>query len=197
MKRNNTYLVWIDLEMSGLDYNKEVILEIATMITDNDLNIVATGPNLVIKQPDHILDRMDPWCIQQHNRTGLTQRVRDSKITIHQAQTETLKFLSKYCTKGSAPLCGNTVWFDKIFLKKEMPQLVEFLHYRVVDVTAFKIMLSRWTGKDIMFQKNNNHRALDDIKESIAELKFYKSHFITIPEILPENTPDTPYDTSL
>ncbi|MCX5923432.1 MAG: oligoribonuclease [Candidatus Dependentiae bacterium] len=187
MLPKNNLLVWIDLEMSGLDYNQEVILEIATIITDDELNIIATGPNLIIKQPDEILDRMNPWCIEQHSKTGLTQKVKDSTITIEQAEEETLRFLEQYCQKGTAPLCGNTVWFDKIFLKKEMPLLVDFLHYRVVDVTAFKIMLGRWSGKDIVFKKANTHRALDDIKESIEELKFYKQHFITIPAEIPKN----------
>ncbi|MFA5998486.1 MAG: oligoribonuclease [Candidatus Babeliales bacterium] len=186
MKKSNNYLVWIDLEMTGLDYNNDVILEIATIITDNDLNVIATGPDLVIKQSNEVLERMNAWCVEQHGKTGLTQKVKDSTITLEQAEEETLNFLEMYCEKGSSPLCGNTVWFDKIFLKKEMPLLVDFLHYRVVDVTAFKIMLSRWAGKKIEYKKVNSHRALDDIKESIEELKFYRANFITIPEILPK-----------
>ncbi|HSW75952.1 MAG TPA: oligoribonuclease [Candidatus Saccharimonadales bacterium] len=193
MKKSNNYLVWIDLEMTGLDYNNDVILEIATIITDNDLNIIAHGPDLVIKQPDEILNAMNTWCIEQHGKTGLTQKVKDSTVTMQQAEEETLQFLETYCEKGSAPLCGNTVWFDKIFLKKEMPLIVDFLHYRVVDVTAFKIMLSRWAGKTIEFKKINAHRALDDIKESIEELKFYRTHFITIPQnFSPDSSVSTP-----
>ena len=173
-------LVWMDLEMTGLDYNHEVILEIATILTDSDLNIIATGPNLVINQPEEILQRMSIWCIEQHTKTGLLQQVKDSVITIQQAEEATLAFLEQHCQKNTAPLCGNSIWFDKLFLKKDMPLIVDFLHYRIVDVTSFKIMLSTWAGTDITFKKANVHRALDDIKESIEELKFYKKNFITI-----------------
>jgi oligoribonuclease len=181
MDQKNNLLVWIDLEMTGLDYHNDVILEIASIITDTDLNIVATGPNLVIHQTESVLSKMDPWCIETHGKSGLLKRSQESFISVEEAEQETLHFLQEYCVKNSAPLCGNTVWFDKLFLKKEMPGIVDYLHYRVVDVTAFKIMLSAWAGKkDIGVKKNNNHRALEDIQESIAELKFYRKEYIKI-----------------
>ena len=182
-KYNHDRLVWIDLEMTGLDYQKDVILEIATIITDANLEVIATGPNLVVHQPDEILDRMDNWCTEHHAKTGLTQQVKDSKLTLEQAEQETLLFLQQHCQKSMSPLCGNTVWFDKLFLKKDMPLIFDFLHYRVVDVTAFKVMLNIWSSNHIEFKKQNTHRALDDIKESIAELKFYKENFIEISEV--------------
>lgn len=182
-KRNkHEHLVWIDLEMTGLDYHNDVILEIATIITDADLNIIATGPNLIVHHPDEVLERMDQWCTEQHTKTGLYKAVQESKLTLEQAEEQTLQFLNQYCKKGTAPLCGNTVWFDKLFLKKDMPFIYDFLHYRIVDVTSLKVMINLWTDKNAHFKKENTHRALDDIKESIAELKFYKEIFIEIPE---------------
>ncbi len=174
-------LAWIDLEMTGLDHQNDLILEIATIITDTDLNIVAEGPSMVIYQPDEILNKMDQWCIDTHTNTGLFRQVQESCVTVQEAEQETLFFLQEYASKGDMPLCGNTVWFDKLFLKKEMPRIVEYLHYRVVDVTAFKIMISAWSGKkDLGFKKQNTHRALDDIKESIAELQFYRQNYLKV-----------------
>ncbi|MBP6892200.1 oligoribonuclease [Candidatus Babeliales bacterium] len=181
MDQKNNLLVWIDLEMTGLDYYNDTILEIASIITDTNLNIIATGPNLVIHQTDDILERMNPWCIETHTKSGLYTKIQESFVTHEEAEQETLKFIQEHCTKNSAPLCGNTVWFDKLFLKKDMSEIVDYLHYRVVDVTAFKIMLSGWTGKkDVGFKKKNTHRALDDIHESIAELKFYRENYIKV-----------------
>lgn len=182
MKIKHNCLVWIDLEMSGLDWKNDVILEAAVVITDTNLNLIAQGPNLIIKQPDSILDNMNPWCMETHSKSGLIQGCKDSAITMEQAEDEILKFLMLHCEKNNAPLCGNTVWFDKLFLQKDMPKIIDFLHYRIVDVTAFKIIISQWAGKDIFFKKQNTHRALDDIIESIAELKFYKENFISIPD---------------
>ncbi len=182
MKIKHNVLAWIDLEMTGLDWQKDVILEAAIIITDSNLNIIAKGPNLIIHQADEILDNMNIWCMEVHSKSGLLQASKQSTITLEQAEDEILNFLQLHCEKNNAALCGNTVWFDKLFLQKDMPRIVEFLHYRVVDVTAFKIMLSQWAGKDILFKKQNTHRALDDIMESIEELKFYKEHFIKIPD---------------
>ena len=167
MDQKNNLLVWIDLEMTGLNYHHDTILEIASIITDTNLNIIAHGPNLIIHQPDEILQRMDPWCIETHSKSGLLAKVQESFISLEEAEQQTLTFIQEHCVKNSAPLCGNTIWFD--------------LHYRVVDVTAFKIMLSGWTGKkDVGFKKKNSHRALDDIEESIAELKFYRENYIKV-----------------
>lgn len=182
MKHKHNALVWIDLEMTGLDYRSDVILEIAAVVTDANLNIIAQGPNITIHQPDEILNTMNPWCIETHTKSGLFKACQESSVTTAQAEEEILRFIEQHCEKGNAPLCGNTVWFDKLFLQKEMPLIVDFLHYRVVDVTAFKIMLGQWAGHDIIFKKNNNHRALDDIKESIEELKFYRQNYINIPQ---------------
>ncbi len=182
MRIKHNALVWIDLEMSGLDWHNDVILEAAVVITDANLNIIAQGPNLIVHQPDQILDNMNPWCMEVHGKSGLIEASKKSTITPEQAEDEILNFLQLHIAKNNSPLCGNTVWFDKLFLQKDMPRIVEFLHYRIVDVTAFKIMISQWAGKDILFKKNNCHRALDDIMESIAELKFYREHFIKIPD---------------
>lgn len=182
MKIKHNALVWIDLEMSGLDWKNDVILEAAVVITDANLNVIVQGPNIIIHQPDSILDSMNPWCMEVHGKSGLIQASKQSTITLEQAEDEILNFLQLHCEKNNAALCGNTVWFDKLFLQKDMPKIVDFLHYRIVDVTAFKIMLAQWAGKDILFKKQNTHRALDDIMESIAELKFYREHFIKIPD---------------
>ena len=182
MKIRHDSLVWIDLEMTGLDWHNDFILEAAVVITDGNFNIIAQGPNLIINQSDKILDNMNPWCMEVHGKSGLIQACKDSTISMQDAENQILEFLKLHCKKNNAPLCGNTVWFDKLFLQKDMPKIVDFLHYRIVDVTAFKIMLSQWAGKDLLFKKKNTHRALDDIMESIAELKFYKENFIKIPE---------------
>lgn len=184
-KYNHERLVWIDLEMTGLDYQTDVILEIASIVTDGDLHIIATGPNLIIHQPDEILNKMNTFCTELHNKTGLFQSSQQSTITVEQAEAETLSFLEQHCKKNDAPLCGNSVWFDKLFLKKDMPLIYDFLHYRIVDVTTLKVMINLWTKHHATFKKKNVHRALDDIKESIAELQFYKEHFIKLPEQKP------------
>lgn len=180
MKHKHNALVWIDLEMTGLDYESDHILEIAALITDANLNIVAEGPNLIIHQPDQVLEKMNPWCIETHTASGLYQASQLSTMNAEQAEQQILNFIMQYCQKQNAPLCGNTVWFDKLFLKREMPLIVDFLHYRVVDVTSFKVMIGQWLGQDIVFKKLNKHRALDDIKESIAELKFYREQYMKV-----------------
>lgn len=174
-------LAWIDLEMTGLDYQNDVILEIACIITNTNLDVIAVGPNLIIHQPDEILNNMNEWCLQTHGASGLIEACKNSTITMAQAEEEVLTFLQKYCAEKTTPLCGNTVWFDKLFLQKDMPRIIDFLHYRVVDVTAFKIMFNAWSSMPISFPKKNNHRALDDIHESIAELSFYKNNFVKVP----------------
>ncbi|MBI2353394.1 oligoribonuclease [Candidatus Dependentiae bacterium] len=178
---NHDRLVWIDLEMTGLNYQTDTILEIASIITDAQLNIIAIGPNLIIHQPDNVLNGMNNFCFELHTKTGLLQASKESTISLEQAQTETLLFLEQHCQKATAPLCGNSVWCDKLFLQKYMPFVYDYLHYRIVDVTSLKVMINLWTKQSTSFYKKNTHRALDDIKESIAELQFYKEKFITIP----------------
>lgn len=175
----DTNLVWIDLEMTGLDPEKERIIEIATIVTDDQLNILAEGPELVVHQSTSLLDAMDEWCVKTHGASGLTQKVIDSTITDADAEAETLKFLRKWVTPGKSPLAGNTIGQDRRFLVKYMPKLEAFMHYRNLDVSTLKILAKAW-HPDILkgFEKKNSHRALDDIKESIAELQYYREHLI-------------------
>ena len=169
--------VWIDLEMTGLNPEINRICEIATIITDRELNIVGEGPNLVIHLEDKHLDIMDEWCTKHHGESGLTDRIRESTVTVEKAEQETLKFISDYVGEKEAPLCGNSIWQDRRFLAKEMPLLESYLHYRCVDVTSIKILSDAWYKKKIVPpQKAMTHRALDDIRESIYELQFYREH---------------------
>jgi len=171
-----TNLVWIDLEMTGLDPDKDVILEIATIITDEDLNIIEEGPCLAIHQSDAVLGVMNPWVREMHQESGLIERVRESKVTLKQAEKQTLDFIKKYCDPGEGRLCGNSVWKDRAFLGKYMPAILDSLHYRLIDVTAVKELVLRWYP-NAEFEKKNSHRALDDIRESIEELRYYRKNF--------------------
>jgi oligoribonuclease len=171
-------LVWIDLEMTGLNPEKEHILEIATLITDGALERIIEGPNLIIYQPPSVLDNMEKWSMKQHGKTGLTDQVKKSRISLKSAEQETLRFMRRYCTPSTAPLCGNAVHHDRRFLIKYMPSVHEYLHYRHVDVSTLKALVKRWYPKLKGYsKKSDRHRALDDIRESIEELKFYREHF--------------------
>jgi oligoribonuclease len=168
-------LVWMDLEMSGLDPKTCVILEIATLITDKDLNLVAQGPALVIHQADSILENMDDWNKKHHRESGLSQAVRDSTTTLGEAEAQTLAFIARHCGEKSSPLCGNTIYQDRRFLIEYMPKLESYLHYRLVDVSTIKELVKRWYGPPFQApQKKQKHKALDDILETIEELKFYR-----------------------
>jgi oligoribonuclease len=167
-------LVWIDLEMTGLDPEINRIIEIATVITDGDLEVIAMGPELVIHQPEAELAKMDAWNVEHHGASGLTGRVRSSQINDARAEAETLAFVNRYCEPGSAPLCGNSIGQDRRFLHAFMPRLHAVFHYRSVDVTAFKVMAKHWYPGLPEPAKTNTHRALDDILESIEELRFYR-----------------------
>ncbi|TPX36894.1 hypothetical protein SeLEV6574_g07960 [Synchytrium endobioticum] len=167
-------LVWIDCEMTGLDLTVDHIIEIAVIITDGHLNIIAEGPNIIVHQPKSVLDGMNEWCTKHHGESGLTASVLASIISTTQAEAQILAFLEAHkVPKGKVPLAGNSVHADKAFLKKEMPLLVDFLHYRIVDVSTVKELWRRWYPNVTPPQKKWTHRALDDIKESIAELQFY------------------------
>lgn len=171
-------MVWVDLEMTGLDIEKDQIIEMACIITDSDLNVLAEGPNLIIKQPDELLDGMSDWCKEHHGKSGLTQAVRNSQITLELAEYEFLSFVRQHTPPGQCPLAGNSVHADKRFLDKYMPQFMYHLHYRIVDVSTVKELCRRWFPGEYKMapQKRASHRALDDIQESIKELQFYRAN---------------------
>lgn len=174
-------LIWIDLEMTGLNPNQDRIIEIATLITDKDLNILAEGPMMAIHQPQSLLDNMGDWCTSHHGQSGLTKRVQESCITDVEAQAETLAFLQQWIPKGVSPMCGNSIGQDRRFLVKFMPQLHDYFHYRNVDVSTLKELAKRWKPQIMEgFIKQNKHLALDDIKDSILELLHYREHFIDL-----------------
>ncbi|RZN59377.1 oligoribonuclease [Avibacterium paragallinarum] len=182
MQLDKQNLIWIDLEMTGLDPEKERIIEIATIVTDKDLNILAEGPVLAIHQPDSLLAKMSDWCQKTHRENGLIERVKQSKLNERAAELQTLDFLKKWVPKGASPICGNSVAQDKRFLFKYMPDLAEYFHYRHLDVSTLKELASRWNPEILNnFSKKNTHLALDDIRKSIAELAFYREHFIKAP----------------
>jgi len=167
-------LVWIDLEMSGLNPETCKILEIATLVTDADLELVAEGPDMVVHQPDAVLDAMDAWCTTHHGDSGLTAGVKASSISLAEAEAQTLAFLEPLCEAGASPLCGNSIAQDRRFIARYMTKLDAFLHYRMIDVSTIKELSRRWYPDAKAPPKGQSHRALDDIRESIAELKFYR-----------------------
>lgn len=175
----STNLVWIDLEMTGLDPENDRIIEIATIVTDSQLNELAEGPVIAIQQPRAIMDAMDAWNTRQHGKTGLTERVLASEVTVAEAEARTLGFLSKWVNKGASPMCGNSICQDRRFLAKSMPELERFFHYRNLDVSTVKILAMLWAPKIAgAFTKESVHRALSDIRDSIAELEHYRSQFL-------------------
>lgn len=167
-------LIWIDLEMTGLDPERCVILEIATLITDGTLEIIAEGPNIPIHYPDEVLLNMEPWSNEQHRKSGLFELARKSGYDCGRAEKETLAFLSHHCSKGDSPLCGNSVWQDRRFLIKYMPELESFLHYRNVDVSSIKELVQRWYPSLPAYDKPKDHLAMSDIRESVKELRYYR-----------------------
>jgi len=167
-------LIWIDLEMSGLDPERRHILEIATLVTDADLNILGEGPDLIVHQPDSVLDDMGSWCTEHHGDSGLTAGVKASTLSVADAERRTLAFLRDFCTRGDSPLCGNSVYMDRIFINRYMPKLGAFLNYRTIDVSSIKELARRWYPDLPPLPKKEAHRALDDIRESIAELQYYR-----------------------
>lgn len=175
--QNPQNLIWIDLEMTGLEPDTDVILEIATVVTDAQLNVLAEGPSLVVHQSDEVLDNMNAWCIEQHGKSGLTQRVRESRISLEEAEERTLAFLREWLPERTSPMCGNSIGQDRRFLVRYMPRLEAFFHYRNLDVSTIKELAARWAPevKD-SFTKDSSHLALDDIRDSIAELQHYRRH---------------------
>ena len=171
-------LVWIDLEMTGLDPEKEGIIEIATIVTDEHLNILAQGPNLVIHQKQNLLKKMDDWNQKQHKKSGLIDEVKRSKVTLKRAETKTLNFIKKFCLPGKSPLCGNVIDQDRRFLIRYMPRLNQYLHYRHIDVSTIKSLVRFWYPKDKNIPKKQDaHRSLSDIRESIEELRYYRDAY--------------------
>jgi len=179
-KQLSNHLVWMDLEMTGLDPEKELIIEIATLVTDGELNILEKGPCLAIKQSNAILSRMDAWNTTTHKASGLTDRVMNSKITSREAEKVTLDFVKKYCSPETSPLCGNSIGQDRRFLIKYMRELHDYLHYRSIDVTTVKELVKRWYPKGPKFPKKSGvHLASVDVRESLEELIFYRKHYFS------------------
>jgi oligoribonuclease len=169
-------LIWIDLEMSGLDPDKCEILELACIVTDSALKEVGEGIDLVIHQPDPVLEAMDDWCTRHHGQSGLTDAVKQSTISVRAAELRTLDYLKRVTNKGQSPLAGSSVSHDRRFIDKYMPDLSAWLHYRTVDVSTVKELVKRWVPGLEMPTKKNTHRALDDIRESVEELRYYREH---------------------
>ena len=167
-------LVWIDLEMTGLDPEHHVIVEIASIITDDHLNVLAEGPDIVIHQPESALSAMEPWSLEHHQASGLLDRIKTSVYSTEQAEEETLSFIKHFCRRGHSPLCGNSICQDRRFLVKHMPTLEDFFHYRNIDVSSVKELVKRWYPNLPHFEKQKTHLALSDIKESIGEMRYYR-----------------------
>jgi oligoribonuclease len=183
MNDKPTCLIWIDLEMTGLDPLQDEIIEIATIVTDTQLNIVAEGPNLAIHQADATLARMDDWNTKQHTKSGLVERVKSSRITTQDAQKQTLDFLKQHLPAKSSPMCGNTICQDRRFLARLMPELEAYFHYRHLDVSTVKELARYWAPEIYQgLNKASKHLALDDIKESIEELRYYRDKFFILPQ---------------
>lgn len=176
MADSSARMVWVDLEMTGLDPDTCAIVEIATIVTDSELTVIAEGPCLVVHQPDEVLATMSGFVRDLHTRSGLLDRIRSSTVSLDQAAAETVAFLEQHCSKGASPLCGNSVWKDRAFLERYMPSVIAFLHYRMIDVSTIKELVRRWYPAPFHAPKKKEvHRALDDIRESVEELRWYRS----------------------
>ena len=174
MPSSENNLIWLDLEMTGLNPEQDRIIEIATVITDNQLNQLAEGPAMALNQPESVLAAMDDWNMEQHTRSGLLQRVRSSAYSETDAERLTLEFLRKYVPAGVSPMCGNTIYQDRRFLRRYMPELEDYFHYRNLDVSTVKELVKRWTDNPDPFAKESTHLALNDIRDSIEELRHYR-----------------------
>lgn len=181
MAQDAQNLIWIDLEMTGLDPAQDYIIEIATIVTDAQLNVLGEGPVLAIHQPESVLAAMDDWNTRHHGESGLTRRVRESSLAARDAERITLDFLHGYVAPGKSPMCGNSICQDRRFLARLMPELEQYFHYRNLDVSSIKELALRWSPQVVDgFKKHSMHRALEDIRESIAELRHYRQHLFTV-----------------
>lgn len=182
MAKDANNLIWIDLEMTGLDTQNDSIIEIATIVTDKDLTVLAEGPMLAIHQSNEALEAMDEWNTRQHGKSGLTQRVQQSQLTEADAEKQTIDFLNEYVPTGASPMCGNSICQDRRFLARCMPQLEAFFHYRNLDVSSIKELAKRWAPSILKgYTKNSSHLAMDDVRDSIEELSYYREHFLSLP----------------
>ena len=184
-KQRSDCLVWVDLEMTGLDPKACTILEIGAIVTDGDLEVIEEGPSIAIKHSDKVLEGMEAWSRHHHRKSGLTQACKESKISLRKAEKIVLEFVQKHCKKRTAPICGNTIWQDRRFLVKYMPNLEQYLHYRTIDVSSIKELVSRWYPKDHAMprEKKQTHRVTQDILESIDELRHYRQKvFVSRPK---------------
>ncbi|MGO1297869.1 MAG: oligoribonuclease [Vibrio sp.] len=181
MSFNEHNLIWIDLEMTGLDPEVHKIIEIATIVTDSQLNILAEGPVLAVHQPEAELEKMDEWCTTTHTASGLVERIRQTTVTEEQAVAQTIAFLEQWVPKGASPICGNSIGQDRRFLYKYMPELEQYFHYRYLDVSTIKELTRRWQPELLKgVTKKGSHLALDDIRDSIAELQYYRENVFSI-----------------
>ncbi|MCL1045668.1 oligoribonuclease [Shewanella sp. 10N.286.51.B7] len=181
MAVNSSNLIWVDLEMTGLEPSVDRIIEIATIVTDQELNIIAQGPVMAVHQSDEVLNGMDDWNQKHHGESGLIDRVKSSKYSEEDVIRATIEFLEQYVPKGASPMCGNSIGQDRRFLNKYMLELEDFFHYRNIDVSTIKELTNRWKPEVMKgFSKKNTHQALEDIKESIAELQFYRQEVFKI-----------------
>jgi oligoribonuclease len=181
MPQINTHLVWVDMEMSGLNPDSDVVLEIAMIVTDKDLNLVAESPVLVVHQTDAILDAMDNWNKGTHGKSGLIDKVKASRLSAAEVSQQMLDFMKQHVPAGASPMCGNSICQDRRFMARAMPELEAYFHYRNLDVSTLKELAARWRpGLKEGFKKANSHTALADILESIEELKYYRTHFINL-----------------
>ena len=181
VRPNEMNLVWIDMEMTGLDPDNDRVIEIAAIVTDAELNILAEGPVFAIHQSDAVLDKMDAWNKGTHGRSGLIEKVRASTVTEDEASAQMISFLRQYVPAGKSPMCGNSICQDRRFMARHMPLLEQFFHYRNVDVSTIKELCRRWKPELISgFKKHQMHTALADILESVEELRYYREHFIKL-----------------